>query len=63
MTNAKIRSEIKRIDKEREKLFLKLNAYYFELGRREDKKSCESDNPDDKCSYCTCWKHTRELCS
>jgi len=28
-----------------------------------DIKSCKSKNPDDQCRHCTCWKHTRNICS
>ena len=35
----------------------------FELGVREDKRACESEDPNNTCSHCTCWKRTRELCS
>lgn len=23
---------------------------------------CDSDDPDDMCKYCDCWKHTRAMC-
>jgi hypothetical protein len=24
---------------------------------------CDSDNPNDMCKDCVCWKHTRQMCS
>ena len=29
----------------------------------KDLKSCNSDDPDDMCENCNCWKHTRAMCS
>lgn len=26
-------------------------------------KCCKSDDPDDMCSNCTCWKNSRMICS
>lgn len=29
----------------------------------KNSKFCDSDNPDDMCENCDCWKHTRAMCS
>jgi hypothetical protein len=42
----------------------KLHELFIKVIHEEvDAKECKSDNPDDMCSDCTCWKHTRMMCS
>lgn len=62
-TSEKINLEVRRIDKQIARLNADRQVLLFELGRREDFRACSSDNPNLTCSYCTCWKRTRELCS
>lgn len=28
-----------------------------------NRDACDNDDPDDMCYNCTCWKHTRAMCS
>lgn len=42
----------------------KLHDLFIKVIHEEvDAKECKSDNPDNMCSDCTCWKHTRMMCS
>ena len=33
------------------------------FGFTPDTKPCESEDPEDMCENCNCWKHTRATCS
>ena len=39
------------------------NLFMKEIDEEIDEKKCKSDNPDDMCSDCKCWKYTRMICS
>ena len=42
----------------------KLHELFIKVIHEEvDAKECKSDDPNDMCSDCTCWKHTRMMCS
>jgi hypothetical protein len=37
--------------------------FNMEFARNEIITSCSSDDPDEQCEGCNCWKKTREMCS
>ena len=39
------------------------NLFMKAIDEEIDEKKCKSDNPDDMCSDCKCWKYTRMICS
>lgn len=42
----------------------KLNDLFYKKNIEDiDSKGCKSDDPNDMCSDCKCWKHTRLMCS
>ena len=42
----------------------KLHELFIKVIHEEvDAKECKSDDPNYMCSDCTCWKHTRMMCS
>lgn len=61
------KNKIKAIDKQIEQLKRLRGTYEFIIGRlevgRSVNSSCLSDNPDNMCATCNCWKKTREMCS
>jgi hypothetical protein len=46
---------------ERQKAFL--DDLKFELGARQVKSQCQSEDPNDMCVRCTCWKSARSACT
>lgn len=62
MSDAAIRKEASMVTSAITSLNATLRALTFELGAREDKRCCESEDPDRWCSHCNCWKMTRQRC-
>jgi hypothetical protein len=63
MTDKELRTEASKVAHAITLLNAVLRDLTFEMGVREDKVACLSDDPDRMCSYCTCWKMTRAKCS
>jgi len=59
MTKKALYLELVRIQREISELRDQETSVFGQL----DRYSCKSNDPDDKCLQCNCWKRTRELCS
>ena len=55
-----INMQSKELFRDMKQLYDLFNKVIYE---EADAKECKSDDPDDMCSDCKCWKHTRMMCS
>ena len=39
------------------------NLFIKVIDEEINERKCKSDNPDDMCSDCNCWKYARMICS